>query len=280
MATSVGNGVVVRRVAMAVATVDLLGVVCLILFFVVGGPFGLINDVANAAVGVLSAVLAWLSPAIRPPAWHRLALAAAVTGAIVMAIGSVLVIFGATGYYLAGLVSAVGAAFIGCWLLIANRFPPYAGELPRAVRTTGLAAGGVMLAGLLAVPGVLARADDQDASPWYVSVAQLSWLGTYLLYPIWCLRLARTQRPGDYIHLSTEEVEPNCQLGNELARRSRRWPCSGRVCPGQRRCPLGTGSSHAYGHATGTQGPRNSTQDPRNRRVRQTASPASIHAAR
>ena len=37
----------------------LLGVVCLILFFVVGGPFGSINDVANAAVDVLSAVLAY-----------------------------------------------------------------------------------------------------------------------------------------------------------------------------------------------------------------------------
>jgi hypothetical protein len=196
MATSVGHGVVVRRVAMAVAAVDLLGVVCLILLFVVGDPFGFINDVANAVVGVLSAVLAWLSPAIRPPGWHRLAVAAAVIGAIVMAIGSVLVIFDVTGYYLAGLVSAVGAAFIGCWVLLANRFPPYAGELPRGVRVTGLAAGLVMLIGLLAVPGVLARVDDQNASPWYVVVAQLSWVGTYLLYPIWCFRLARTWRLG------------------------------------------------------------------------------------
>jgi hypothetical protein len=181
---------------MAVATVDLLGVVCLILFFVVGGPFGFINDVANAVVGVLSAVLAWLSPAIRSPGWHLLALAAGVVGAIVMAIGSVLVIFDITGYYLAGLVSAVGAAFIGCWVLLANLFPPYAGELPHGVRVTGLAAGVVMLVGLLAVPGVVARIDDQNASPWYVFVAQLSWLGTYLLYPIWCFQLARTQRIG------------------------------------------------------------------------------------
>jgi hypothetical protein len=196
MATSVGQNVVVRRVAMAVATVDLLGVICLLVFFAVGGPFGFINDVANAVVGVLSAVLAWLSPAIRSPGWCRLALAAGVVGAIVMAIGSVLVIFDVTGYYLAGLVSAVGAAFIGCWVLIANRFPPYAGELPRGVRVTGLAAGVVMLVGLLAVPGVLARVDDQSTSPWYVVVAQLSWLGTYVLYPIWCFRLARTQRLG------------------------------------------------------------------------------------
>ena len=196
MATSVGHGVGVRRVAMAVATVDLLGVVCLIVFFVVGGPFGFFNDVTNAVIGVLSAMLAWLSPAIRSPGWHRLALAASVVGAIVMVIGSVLVIFDITGYFLAGLVSAVGAAFIGCWVLIANRLPPYAGELPRGVRMTGLAAGGDKLLGLLAVPGVLARVDDQNAAPWYVVVAQASWLGTYLLYPIWCFRLARTRRLG------------------------------------------------------------------------------------
>jgi hypothetical protein len=200
MTTSVGQSEVGRRVAMAAAIVDLLGVVCLIVFFVVGDPFGLINDVANAAVGVLSAVLAWLSPTIRSPGWRRLALATAAVGAIVMTIGSVLVIFGITGYYLAGLVSAVGAAFVGWWVLIANHLSPYAGELSRGARMTGLAAGVVMLVGLLAVPGVLARVDDQNASPWYVSVAQLSWLGTYLLYPIWCFRLARRSSSHGEIH--------------------------------------------------------------------------------
>jgi hypothetical protein len=195
MVTSVSHGAVARRVAMAVAAVDLLGVVCLILLFVVGGLFGLFNDVANAGVGLLSAVLAWLSP-IHPLRWHRLALAAAVVGAIVMTIGSVLVIFDVTGYYLAGLVSAVGAAFIGGWVLIANRFPTYAGELSRGVLVIGVTAGAVMLVGLFAVPGVLARVDDQNTAPWYVTVAQLSWLGTYLLYPIWCFRLARRPQRG------------------------------------------------------------------------------------
>jgi hypothetical protein len=193
MATSVARGAVTRRVAMAVASVDVLAVVCLILFFVVGEPFGSVNDVANAVVAVLSGVLAWLSSPMRALGWRRLALAAAVIGAIVMTIGSVLVVFDVTGYYLAGLVSAVGAAFIGYWVLIANRLPPYAGELPRGVRVIGLTAGVVMLVGLLAVPGVLARVDDPNAAPWYVTVGQLGWLGTYLLYPIWCFRLARTQ---------------------------------------------------------------------------------------
>ena len=184
----------VAGVAMAVAAVDLLGVVCLVLLFVVGGPFGFINDVANGVVGVLSAVLAWMSPPVRRQGWHRLALAAAGGGAILMVAGSILVIFEVTGYFLAGLVSAVGAAFIGCWVLVANRLPPYASELPPGVRTIGHAAGVVMLAGLLAVPGVLGGVDDQEAAQLYVSTAQLSWLGTYLLYPSWCFRLARTLR--------------------------------------------------------------------------------------
>jgi hypothetical protein len=48
------------------ASVDLVGVVCLILLLVVGGSFGFFYDVANAVVGVLSAVVAWLSrPSVR-----------------------------------------------------------------------------------------------------------------------------------------------------------------------------------------------------------------------
>jgi len=176
----------------AVAVVDLLAVICLVLFFVVGGPFGFVNDVANAVVGVLSAVLAWTAWTVRRERLQRLAPAAAALGAVLMVAGSMLVIFDVTGYFLAGLVSAVGAAFIGSWLLVANSLRWHADELPQRVRRVGLAAGLLMLTGLLAVAGVLAGVDDQGVAPGYVSAAQLSWLGTYLLYPIWCFRLART----------------------------------------------------------------------------------------
>jgi hypothetical protein len=181
-----------RQVALAVVVIDVIGVVCLIVFFVVEGPFGVLNDVANAAVGVLSAVLAWLSGPIQAPVWGKLALVAAVIGAIVMTVGSALVGFDITGFYLAGLVSAIGSAFIGVWLLVATRFPPYARELPHGLLKLGLVAGTVMLVGLLAIPGVLARVDDDQAASWYLNTSQASWLGTYLLYPILCLRLART----------------------------------------------------------------------------------------
>jgi hypothetical protein len=48
-----------------------------------------------------------------------------------------------------------------------------------------------MIIGFLALPGVLARIDDPQLAPLYVNAGLLNWLGTYLLYPIWCVWLSR-----------------------------------------------------------------------------------------
>jgi hypothetical protein len=66
-------------------------------FFIIGGPFGFLNDLANAAIGVLSAVLAWRSLPAGAPILERLAAAAASVGAVIMIIGSVLIISDITG---------------------------------------------------------------------------------------------------------------------------------------------------------------------------------------
>jgi hypothetical protein len=180
----------VRQAALAVAVADLSAVVCLIALFVFGGPVGTLNDAANAAVGILSAVLAWQFFLIAPDSSSgRFGLACAALGAVTMTIGSVLVIFDVTGWFLAGLVSAVGAAFIGAWLLATNRVGTHAHEQLSLVRL-GLVTGGVMLLGLLAIPAVLGGVDDWESASWYVTLAQVNWLGTYVLYPIWCLRVA------------------------------------------------------------------------------------------
>lgn len=195
---------VLRRAALAVAVVDLVAVASLVTFFAVGGPFGMVNDVANAVLGVASAALAWLHRrAAKPagPGWPAVA-AAAVGGALMM-LGSVLVVSGRTGWYLAGLVSAVGAAWLGGWLASASRASRVPSTYAAADRDAvpgpdhsrlGRAAGLTMMLGLLAVPGVLTGMDDWSAAPWYVGVAQLSWLGTYALYPFWCVRLARASQ--------------------------------------------------------------------------------------
>lgn len=180
------------RLALATAVIDLLGVVSLIIFFAIGGgPFGLFNDVANGLVGLLSLGLAWLWVTNRRSGWSALALAAAGLGAIAVVIGSVLIIFDLTGWYLAGLVSTFGNALLGIWLLVANRLHRNVPELPRRLIMLGIAAAIFMIIGLLALPGVVARIDDPQLAPWYVNAGLLNWMGIYVLYPVWCLWLSR-----------------------------------------------------------------------------------------
>ena len=80
---------------------------------------------ANGLVGLLSMALAWLWTSPRTRVWSRVGIAAATVGGIVMMIGSILIIFDITGWYLAGLVSSTGSALIGIWLLVSNRLQRY-----------------------------------------------------------------------------------------------------------------------------------------------------------
>lgn len=182
---------VVSRVALATAVVSLLAVLSLITFYAVGGPFGFINDVANGLIGLLSVALAWLWVRNRRGGWSTLAIAFASLGAIVIVLGSLLIIVDITGWYLAGLVSSVGSALLGIWLLIANRLHRSAPELPRGLILLGMTTGIFMIIGWLALAGVIARIDDPQLAPLYVNAGLLNWMGTYLLYPVWCLWLSR-----------------------------------------------------------------------------------------
>ena len=179
------------RLAFAIAVLDLLAVTFLIIFYAGGGPFGTANDVANGLVGLLSTALAWLWISPRTTIWSRVGIAAATVGGIVMMTGSILIIFDITGWYLAGLVSSTGSALIGIWLLVANRLQRYSARLPRRLIMLGMTSAIFMILGWLAVPGVIARIDDPQLAPWFVNAGLLSWMGTYLLYPVWCLWLSR-----------------------------------------------------------------------------------------
>src|SRR5215217_7391513 len=92
------------RVALVTGTASILATVLIILFFTVGGPFGTLNDIFNGVAGILSGVLAWtLRPAFYMNSFARwvMPLLAAI-GAIVVVIGSILIIFDVTGWVLAG----------------------------------------------------------------------------------------------------------------------------------------------------------------------------------
>jgi hypothetical protein len=182
------EGQTVAWVALTLAIVAVASVVSLALFFAMGGPFGFANDVGNALIGILSALLAIrLAPA---GGAGMAATGAAVIGAIVTVIGSGLVIAETTGFFLAGLVSSVGFALIGAWLLALSRSASV-GSWPSGLRTLGRVGGVAMLFGVVAVPGILMGVDNMDAVPPWLWAYSISWLGTYILYPAWSLWFGR-----------------------------------------------------------------------------------------
>lgn len=180
-----------HRTAAAIAVAVPAAIVLLVVYFTVGGPFGTLNDVANAVVAVLSAVLAVQTARFGAPAT---AVAAALAGATLMVVGSWLVITSRTGWVLAGLVSAAGAAALGAWLLTLNLTAEGTGALSRHVTRVGVGSGALMTLGVLTIPDILGRVDVWEELHWYSIAGFVGWLGFYLGYPVWCALLALEAR--------------------------------------------------------------------------------------
>lgn len=181
------------RLALAIGMAAAGSAVCLATYFAVGGPFGTINDIGNAATGVLSAGLAWRLRHQIPGRSGNVAVGAAIAGAGLTVAGSTLVVSGATGFFFAGLVSSVGFAGIGAWLVVLNKGDGMAAVLPRRLRSLGIAAGGLMALGIAAVPGIVLGLDDMAAAPAWVWIGLLGWLGIFVAYPAWAFWLAAVE---------------------------------------------------------------------------------------
>jgi drug/metabolite transporter (DMT)-like permease len=178
------------RLALAVGCVAAGSAVCLATYFAVRGPFGSINDVGNAATGVLSAALAWRFRRQVVGGAGEIAVAAAAVGAAFTVVGSSLVLSGTTGFFLAGLVSSVGFAGIGTWLVTLNRGHGLADRWPRWLRSLGILAGVLMMVGIVAVPGILLGLDDMDTAPGWIWIAFVGWLGTFVVFPAWAIAIS------------------------------------------------------------------------------------------
>jgi hypothetical protein len=179
----------IARVALVTGITAILAAVALVLLFTVDGAFGRVNDVLNAAVGVLSALLAIV--ALRSVGGSVPVVGLAVISAAITVVGSVLVMTGTTGFQLAGFVSGVGFALIGAWLVSAIAAGPLGASLSPTQARLGLAAGGLMLAGIIGIAGVAMGIDTAEATPWWLWLYGIGWLGTYVVYPVWCLMVAR-----------------------------------------------------------------------------------------
>lgn len=160
----------------------------LLLFFIAGGPFGLINDIGNGLIGFGSAALALrLHPQLR--SW--LAVIAAIAGGILAAWGSWMVIGGMAGFVLAGFVSSIGFGLIGVWLAVIVWSPTSARWSGRSRALAKVAAVLMIAGGALAVPGAVMGIDDYEAMPAWLWLFGLGWAGTYALFPAWALSLGR-----------------------------------------------------------------------------------------
>ena len=168
--------------AIAAGIAGLLGLVFIILFFSIGQPFGTLNDICIAIAAILSGVLAWmLYPGhhTQAPLLSQLALIIALVGALVVVAGSVLVIFGFTGWFLAALYMAAGNALIGLWLLGLNYSALNSNPWPHSLVIFGLVSGAIMALGLATVPGIIRGIDSQSLHPGWSAMSgkREHWVG-------------------------------------------------------------------------------------------------------
>ena len=194
MTTSNFSTPTIGWVAIATGVSAILAVIFLILMATVNMSFGKVNDVFNAMIGISSAVLAWLLYAeyhAKSPLMGQIALVLAVVGAIFTIVGSVLIIFGFTDFVLAGWYSGIGNALIGLWLAAFCYSLLRGDALPNNLAVFGIVVGAFMVTGLFGIPGIFAGIDSMESMPWYLYIAFLGWLGTYILYPIWTIWLGR-----------------------------------------------------------------------------------------
>ena len=180
------------------------------------GPFGTINDIGNAATGVLSA--GWpggsagrsrVAPATSPSVPRIVG--AAHHGASVPPSSSP----GTTGFFFAGLVSSVGFAGIGAWLVVAEQERGRGGAWPRGFGRSASPPVRSWPSASSAVPGIPLGLDDMATAPAWVWIGFLGWLGIFVVYPAWAIWLA--------------SVETRLAARADPARRDRRSPSDGLV---------------------------------------------------
>jgi len=122
-------------------------------------------------------------------------------------LGSALVVSGTTGFLLAGLVSSVGFAFIGLWLVALNRAMRSEAGWPRRLPTVRVVAGVIMALGFVATPGIAMGVDDMKTAPGWIWIGFVGWIGTYLIYPVWSIWLGRRLLGGS-ARVATERRTP------------------------------------------------------------------------
>lgn len=153
--------------------------------------FGAVNDVLNALTAILVALLASMLQAGRDraaPHVHPLLTMGVWVGAIAVGLGTWLIQSGAGGLELSSYYFFFGNGLIGLWAWILNRAASRFGVWRPALTRLGRLAGALMTVGLLSLGGIVLGLDGDGYSP-LILLSGISYLGTGILFPVWCLRL-------------------------------------------------------------------------------------------
>jgi hypothetical protein len=199
--------------AVVLGAVLLLSLATLAIFFIVGGPFGSINDWTILVAGLLTGLLIVVREGHEelPAPAGGIAVAIGVLGAVLVVAGAGLVISGTTGFLLAGLVETVGFALVGVWLLVLSAAARRSVRWPRRLAPLGVVTGIVLALGFVASPGVVGGYDDMNTAPWWIWVAFIAWLGIFVLFPIWCLRYGISLRASESVAVRAGEAGGDLQ---------------------------------------------------------------------
>ena len=197
------NGFTSKRTgwfALFTGAIGFLALITLLLFFL--GFFqdipslssmGNLNDMTNTFASFLGAVLAsMLHSTLRKllPHLSLIVLIGVWVGAIAVAFGSWLIQTGRADVELSSYYFFFGNGLIGLWLLVLNRTARQQETWPRNLTQLGSIASFFMMLGLLALYGIILGLDGSVYSP-LIMVTGLSFFGTGILYPVWCLWLGR-----------------------------------------------------------------------------------------
>ena len=87
-------------------------------------------------------------------------------------------------------MSAAGFALVGGWLVALNAAAEADLRTRPRLRLLGIVTGLIMTVGIVGVAGIVRAEDDLQAAPGWLVATGLSWLGTYLLLPLWCFLFA------------------------------------------------------------------------------------------
>jgi MFS family permease len=185
------NPQLTHQLAIAIAIAAIASVITLILLYAGIPFFGPVNDLINALSAILIVIFMWQFHVILEEKNAALAVLiqlAALVGGVLISGNSVLVAFGEMEWKTGGMYTAIGYALIGLWLVGMLLVLKDQAFLNSGLVTLGLVAGVCLLFGFLAGP-LLAEKLTKVFTP-VVWIAYVATGAGWILFPIWCWRLA------------------------------------------------------------------------------------------